>query len=270
VIHILKRLETELKLRGFSKETIKTYLMHNKLFLNQIKKPIEQIKEQDIKDYLAELISNKELKPRTISLKISALKFFCKEVLKKDIVNLKTPKIPKSIPKVLSKEDILKLLSNAKNLKSKLIIQLLYSSGLRVSEVVALKLEDLDLEKKEGWVRKGKGSKDRFFILSNKIIPLIKKHISTLAKDETYLFPGKNNHLTTRDIQKIIQNLAKKSKLKATPHTLRHSFATHLLDKGTDIRLIQELLGHSDLSTTQIYTHVSKEQLKRVKSPLDD
>jgi len=269
VILILKKLETELKLRGFSKETIKAYLMHNKLFLDYINKSPEKITEQNIKDYLAELISNKNIKPRTISLKISALKFFCKEALKKDIVNLKTPKIPKSIPKVLSKQEVLKLISNAKNLKSKLMIQLLYSSGLRVSELASLKLEDIDLEKKEGWVRSGKGLKDRFFILSNKLIPLIKKHISTLDKNELYLFPGKNDYITTRDIQKIIENTAKKAKLKATPHTLRHSFATHLLDSGTDIRLIQELLGHSQLSTTQIYTHVSKEQLKRVKSPLD-
>jgi len=269
VIIIFKKLETELKLRGFSKETIKTYLMHNRLFLNHIKKPTDKIKEQDIRDYLANLISNQNLKPRSISLKISALKFFYKEILKKDIVNLKSPKIPKSIPKVLAKKEISKLISNAKNLKSKLMIQILYSSGLRVSELVTLKLEDLDLEKNEGWVRSGKGSKDRFFILSNKIIPLIKKHISTLDKEEKYVFPGKNGHLTTRDVQKIIQNAAAKSKLKATPHTLRHSFATHLLDEGTDIRLIQELLGHSDLSTTQIYTHVSKEQLKKIKSPLD-
>ncbi|MCD4759610.1 tyrosine-type recombinase/integrase, partial [archaeon] len=139
-------------------------------------------------------------------------------------------------------------------------------------ECVGLKLTDLELDDDEGWVRSGKGNKDRAFFLSEKLSSEIKKYIQTLDESEIYLFPGKNGHLTTRNVQRIIKNTAKRAniKKKATAHKLRHSFATHNLDKGVSIRLIQELLGHSDLSTTQIYTHTSKEQLKKVKNLLDD
>ena len=151
-------------------------------------------------------------------------------------------------------------------------MRLLYSTGLRVSECVNLKINELELESNMGWVRSGKGSKDRAFFLSDKLSQEIKKYLQTLDETEEYLFPGKNGHLTARNVQKIISNTAKLAKIpkKVTAHKLRHSFATHNLDAGVDIRIIQELLGHSDLSTTQIYTHVSKEQLKKVKNVLDD
>ena len=151
------------------------------------------------------------------------------------------------------------------------MIKFLYSTGLRVSELTNMRLKDLSIDKKEGWVRKGKGSKDRFFKLSDLLIEDLKKYIFTLDENEEFLFHGKDKPLTTRNIQKIIGRSAKKAKLSknVSPHKLRHSFATHLLESGVDIRIIQELLGHADLSTTQIYTHVSKEQLRKIQSPLD-
>ena len=268
---MLKKLETELKLRGFSDHTVKSYLGHNKLFLDYIKKEPNEVNEQDIKDYLAGLIVNQKKAPRTIALKKAALKFFYEEILGKTISNIKTPKTPKSVPEILSKKEIRTLIENAGSEKTRLIIKILYATGLRVSELVNLKLKDLSLDQKEGWVRKGKGSKDRLFPLPESLIPDLEKHISTLKQNEVYLFPGKNKTLTTRNVQKILENAANSTGInkRVSPHKLRHSYATHLLDAGTDIRLIQELLGHAQLSTTQIYTHVSKEQLKKVKSPLD-
>jgi integrase/recombinase XerD len=238
--------------------------------LNYIKKPPEQITQEDIKQYLAHEISDKKAKPRTISLKKSALRFLYDEILNKNITDIKTPKIPQSLPSVLTKEEVKKLIDAAGSDKTKLIIELIYSAGLRVSECVKLEIDDIDFNENLINIKSGKGSKDRVTILSPITAEHLKKYILTLEKDEKYLFPGNKDILSTRNIQKIIQRAAKKAGItkKTTPHTLRHSFATHLLENGTDIRLIQELLGHSQLSTTQIYTHVSKEQLKKIKSPL--
>lgn len=265
---MLQEFESELRLRGFSQQTIKTYLMQTKLFLDYIKKDPKEIIEQDIKAYLSSLIASK-MQPRSLALKKAALKFYFHEIHKREIVNIKTPKIAKNIPIVLSKEEIKKLIASTPTEKSKLLIGLLYSSGLRVSECVGLKTQDLELQNNLGWVRGGKGGKDRMFILSELITLHLRMYLEN--KQQEYLFPGRNGHISVRDVQKIIQNAAKKSdiKKKVSPHTLRHSFATHLLDSGTDIRVIQELLGHSQLSTTQIYTHVSGEQLKKIKSPFD-
>ena len=269
----LKKLEVELKLRGFSKRTVDTYLANVRLFLEKTKRdPIEN-KEDDLKLYFAELISDRKLSPRSIAIKKSSIKFFYDNVIGKNIVTFKTPKIPKSIPVFLTKEEISKLFKVASSKKSLLIMRLLYATGLRVSECVNLKISDLEIKNNIAWVREGKGGKDRPIFFPEKLSEELRKHIQTLDEKEKYLFPGKDEgHLSTRNIQKIISNISKKAGIpkKVTAHKLRHSFATHNLDKGVDIRIIQELLGHSDLSTTQIYTHVSKEQLKKVKNVLDD
>ncbi|MDD5177911.1 MAG: tyrosine-type recombinase/integrase [Candidatus Nanoarchaeia archaeon] len=269
---LLKNLEVELKLRGFSKETLSSYMRHNKLFLDYIKKEPDKVTESDIKSYMSYIISDLKLKPRSVSLKKSALKFFYDEILKKNIINLKTPRIPKSNPEVLSRDEIFLLIKNAKSQKTKLIIELLYSTGLRVSELVRLKTDEINFKEKTIRVKAGKGSKDRMTIVGGKVLKELERYLQTLPSENVWIFPGQGRDiLTTRNIQKIIQNTAMKAGIKkrVTPHTLRHSFATHLLENGTDIRLIQELLGHSQLSTTQIYTHVSQEQIKKIKSPLD-
>ena len=269
----LDKLEIELKLRGFSKRTLDTYFINVRLFLKQLKKDAKNTSEDDIKLYFAELIANKQLSPRSIAVKKASLKFFYEEVLDKKIINLKTPKIPKSIPVFLTKEEIKRLFDASSSKKSLLMMKLLYSTGLRVSECVNLKISDLELDEGVGWVRGGKGDKDRAIFFPESLSNELKKYILTLSENELHLFPGGHNgHLSTRNIQKIINLAAKKAGISknVTAHKLRHSFATHNLDKGVDIRIIQELLGHSDLSTTQIYTHVSKEQLKKEKNVLDE
>ena len=271
-LDILEKLETELKLRGFSQHTLRAYITANKLFLEWIKKQPEQVTEQDIKSYLAHLISDKNILASSIALKKAALKFLFDEILKKNIVNLKTPKIPKHVPVVLTKDEVRQLIDSAGSHKSKVMIQFLYSSGLRLSELINLKVNDLEIKEKIGWVRKGKGSKDRIFILSDNLIKELEKYKLTLDPDEKYLFPGIKGHISSRNVQKIVEKAAERAglKKKVYPHMLRHCFATHLLEAGVDIRKIQELLGHSNLQTTQIYTSVSKEELKKVKSPLDN
>lgn len=267
----MQKFENELKLRGFSNQTLRSYKLQVALFKKFIGKELNRVNKEDIKKYLGFLISEKNLSPKSIALKKAALKFFYHEVLNSYIVDFKTPKSPKKLPNYLTREEIKLLIDHAGTYKTKLIIKFLYSSGLRVSELCSLKIYDLELNSKMGWVRKGKGSKDRLFILSEGLCNELTVYISKLNNTQKYLFEGYKGPLSPRNIQKIIQNAAQKANLKkrVSPHVLRHSFGTHLLDDGTDIRLIQELLGHANLNTTQIYTHVSKEQLKKIKSPLD-
>ena len=268
---MIEKLENELKIRGLSRNTISSYLFYNRKFLEFIGKKTDDVTEDDIKKYLGYMSSDKERSNRTLALIIAALEFFYKEVLGKNIA-LKRPKVPKSIPVVLSKEEVRRLIDCTHNARHKLIIEFLYSSGLRLSECTSLKVEDLELEEKIGWVRKGKGSKDRFFILSERLVEDIKTYVEKENKKQGHLFLGYGNkELSKRAVQKLVAVAATRAGIrkKVKVHTLRHSFATHLLEAGVDIRKIQELLGHADLSTTQIYTKVSAAQLKGVKSPLD-
>ena len=270
---MLEKLETELKLRGFSNTTIKTYIRHNKAFLDYVKKYENEIYEDDIKSYLAYLINDKKVKPASSSLTLSALKLYYKEILEKEIFKkIKNPKPEKKIPIVLTKEEIKKLLSVTKNSKHKLLLEFMYSSGLRVSEAVKMKVNDLDLSEKMGKITSGKGRKDRYIILSEIMIESLMRYLKNREEESEYVFSGiKYGHLSIRMAQKLIKSSARKAGIKKRVfcHALRSSFATHLLESGTDIRIIQELLGHSNLSTTERYTKVSTEQLKKVKSPLD-
>ena len=265
---ITKKLETELRIRGMSQQTVLTYILHCQKFLEFIKKQPEDIQEEDVKAYLAEKIS-KESAPRSVALAKSAILFLTNEIMGK-VIKIKTPKIPRSIPEVLNKDEIKQLLASAKSDKHLLIIELLYSSGLRLNELINLKIEDLELDNRSGWVRGGKGGKDRMIILSNSVV----KHIKHFCGERKtgYILQGRNGQLSRRAVQKALDEIAKRAKLtkNISPHKLRHSFATHLLEAGTDIRNIQVLLGHADLSTTQIYTQVTNKELKKIKSPMDN
>ncbi|MEK6838004.1 MAG: site-specific tyrosine recombinase/integron integrase [Nanoarchaeota archaeon] len=266
----LEQLETELKLRGFSERTLKSYLFYNNKFLLFTNKQPDAITEENIKAYLAHLISDKKKNPATVALVRAALKFYYDGMLKKNIVTLKTPKIQKKLPIVLSRDEVKKLIETAATAKSRLLLMTLYSSGLRVSECCNLKINDIELDQKIGWVRQGKGGKDRLFILSDGLVEALRSYVN--GKNTEHLYTNKaGKPLSARNIQKIVATAAKRAGINknVSPHTLRHSFATHLLESGESIRKIQELLGHSNLQTTQIYTKVSTEELKKVKSPLD-
>jgi len=269
---VLKKLETELKIRGFSPKTINAYVSHNKRFLEFCKKDVEQVDENDVKAYMAHLM-DKGQKPASVSLAMSAIRFLYDEMLDKGIfVKIKLPKAEKKLPTVLSKDEIRKILNVTKNPKHKLLITFLYSSGLRVSEAVSIKIDDLDLKERMGIVRAGKGKKDRNIILSESLVNSLKQYLEARNDENPYVFGIKDRHITVRQAQRIVNEAAKKAGIKKRVfcHALRSSFATHLLENGTDIRVIQELLGHSNLATTQRYTKVSREQLKKVKSPMDD
>ena len=266
---ILQKIEIELKLRGFSKDTIKMYKFYNKKFFEFIEKDIDKITNDDLKLFLAENL-NKGNSNKSLILIKSALLFFFNSILKKNF-ELISPKPKKSVPVVLSKEELKILFSNVRNEKHRLILMIYYSCGLRLSELLNLKIKDIDFENKVLWVRDGKGGKDRMTIISDEVLNLIEKRTQNANKNNL-VFPNvrKNNlPYTPRNIQYIIQKARVKAKIikDCHIHTLRHSFATHLLEDKVDIRFIQELLGHSDLRATQIYTKVSKEELKKIKAP---
>ena len=264
----LQKLTNELKIRGFSPLTVRNYTFFVKKFLEATKKPSHEMNSDDVKAFLSLMFDTKS--KNTIILAAASLKFFFHEVLQKELGNIPLPKKEKKLPEVLTRDEVRKLIESTDTLKSRLIVAMLYSTGLRVSELVHLKVSDLNFDEKIGWVRKGKGAKDRIFVLSDILVEDIRDYLAHKGSDRVYLF-SRDKPLTTRNIQKIIKGARNRAVLskKATPHTLRHSFATHLLESGTDIRIIQAMLGHSSLSTTQVYTHISSDQLKKVKNPFD-
>jgi len=251
---MLDKLETELKIRGFSQKTVDSYLLHNKQFLNFTKKQPDQVEEQDIKNYLAHLISEKKYKPRSVNLALSSLKFFYYNILNKKIMeNIKPPKLDK------------------KNPKHKILISLMLSSGLRVSEAVSVKMDDINFNDKTLIVRSGKGNKDRITIVSEKLLEDIKAYLEKRKDKNPYLFFIRDTHVTIKLAQKIIKQAARNANLskRIYCHALRSTFATNLLNNGVNLRYIRALLGHANLSTTEIYTQVSTEELKKIKNPLD-
>jgi len=269
----LDNLETELKLRGFSQKTVSAYLYHNTKFLEYVQKKPEAIIQDDIKKYLAYVMTDLKYKPASTGLALAALRFHYEEILEKEIFRkIKAPKPENKQPTVLSKYEISKMIEVTSNLKHKLLLEFLYSTGVRVSEGIQIKINDLDWHEKIGMVKGGKGKKDRNIILSNRLIENVKKYLISREDQNPYLFNIRDTHITIRQAQRIVKDAAMKAKIRKRVfcHALRSSFATHLLEAGTDIRIIQELLGHSNLATTQKYTKVSTEQIKKVENPLDN
>ncbi len=231
----------------------------------------EQFKEDDVKLYMSENLSDKA--STSIILFLSAIKYAYVNILGRDITRrIKRPRREKKMPSVLTKDETKRLINSPDSKKSKLMISLMYACGMRVSELVNLKFSDLEFDEKIGHIRQAKGKKDRIFNIPDFLFSKLKKQAEKQREDkQKYLFTGPKGQLSSRNLQKIVNNAARRAEIKKDVHchTLRHSFATHLLENGVDIRMIQELLGHASLSTTELYTHISTVQLKKVKSPID-
>lgn len=264
-------LERELRIRNYSQKTIKSYVHYNEELLRFCEKDPREVATEDIKNYLDFLAQKSSAS--TVSVAYNAIHFYYSEIWKRSFfLHISQPKKNKYLPVVLSKEEVSKMIEVTTNPKHNCIISLLYGTGVRVSELTHIKMLDLDLDRKMLRVFQGKGKKDRLVILPEKLLQILKKQ-AELKKADDFLFTnGRGDKLTEATIQKIVMHAAQKAGIKknVSPHTLRHSFATHLLENGTDIRYIQELLGHAKLQTTQIYTHVARNNLKNIKSPLDN
>ncbi|OIO40285.1 hypothetical protein AUJ61_02280 [Candidatus Pacearchaeota archaeon CG1_02_30_18] len=260
------KLERELEIRNFSKQTIKAYLYSVDRFIEFSKG--KGLNEDSVKEYIQKNLKDKN--PMSVRRDLFAIKFFFEKVLKQKIT-IPNPKKNHALPCILTLDEIKKLIESSINVKHILILKLLYGCGLRVSEIVNLKTNDLNFDENLIKINLSKGKKDRFVKMPSSIKNELESYVK--LSNRAILFPSNRGGKLTKDtIQKIVQNSAKKAGIKKRvyPHLLRHSFATHLLEQGTDLRIIQKLLGHSDIKTTQIYTQISQASIKNVRSPLDN
>ncbi|MFW6286036.1 MAG: tyrosine-type recombinase/integrase [Nanoarchaeota archaeon] len=269
---ILIKLSEKLKLKGFSKQTIKVYVYNVSRFMIYFKKDIKFAQKTNFEKYILILI-NKKFEENIIRQIIASLNFTLLNVLNKDILSYKKfprPKKKKKLPKVLSKNQIKLIFENINNDKHKLMVEIIYSAGIRVSEIVNLKKSNLNFDNNTILIEQSKGKKDRITILSKKVKEKISKYlIKTDFKTKYFFETNRYKKYTIRSVELILKKASENLNYHVTPHMLRHSFATHLLEQGVDIRMIQKLLGHSNLKTTTVYTKVAVNNLINIKSPYD-
>ena len=271
---ILSTFEQKLTIANYSNQTIKNYISALLLFLDFISaKKVNEVSDQLIEEYLFYCKTKKHYSFSSMKQVIASIRFLYLNVLEKPIpkaLNIKIKK-PDTLPVVLSREEVKKLITVTSNLKHKVIMLLIYSAGLRLGELLNLRIGDIDSGRMKIHIRQAKGKKDRYVVLSEKLLPLLREYYGKYQPRD-YLIEGvKGGRYSEKSVQSIMKQALKKAGIrkKATVHTLRHSFATHLLDDGLDIRFIQELLGHVRLETTRVYTHVSTRSANKIKSPLD-
>lgn len=276
--HILPQVQQHLQLKAYSLSTRKTYLNELAQFLQTIKStPATDFTPQRIMDYLQYCYTTLKLSENTLHSRTNALKYYYEKVLGKEKFFWEIPraKKPFQLPNVLGEKQITALFNALTNLKHKAILFTAYSSGLRVSEVVGLKLADIDSDRMQIKIESGKGKKDRMVNLSPVLLDILRQYIKKQQPQPlVYLFESEKigEAYSARSAQKVFQRAKEKAGIakEVSFHSLRHSFATHLLEKGIDIRYIKDILGHFSIKTTQRYTHVKKEQLLQITSPLDD
>lgn len=269
-----EQMKRDLELRGFSDKTVSSYLNQVARYAVYYGRSPELLGTEEIKNYLHYLIAEKKLSSSYINQAYSGLRFLYETTLNKtwNIKSIPRVKKEKKLPVVLSKAEIKSIINTTKNIKHRAILMTIYGAGLRLSEVLNLKLTDIDSSNMQIHVRQGKGKKDRYTLLSEENLNILRTYYD-MYRPKTWMFPGRDEEkpLSTRSVEKILENSIKKAEIKklATVHSLRHSFATHLLEAGTDITYIKDLLGHTDIKTTSIYLHLGKLSVLKIKSPLD-
>ncbi|MDI6739483.1 MAG: tyrosine-type recombinase/integrase [Candidatus Edwardsbacteria bacterium] len=264
----------QLRLRRYSRATIKAYLTHFNLFLTFCShRPPRTINQDQIKHYLLHLVNEKQVSGTYQNQAINAIKFYYEQVLKqpRSVYDLPRAMKGRKLPSVLSPDEVVRIISSLDNRKHKTMIALIYSAGLRLSELLNLTPADIDSKRNMILIRSGKGRKDRMTLLSETALAMLRDYFREY-RPKKWLFEGADGgKYHARSVQNVFHKAKEKSGIikPASVHTLRHSFATHLLEQGTDLRYIQALLGHSSPKTTEIYTHVSNQAIGKIKSPLD-
>lgn len=267
---LIRRLEDELVYRNYSKKTLESYRRCVAEYLNYKKDVLEKVDEESVKIFLM----NKQKSgsaPQTVNLYLNAIKFFYREVIRaRGQIRLKFPKQSKKLPVVLSRYEVIRLIESIHNPKHKLLIALSYGAGLRVSEIVRLRVNNLDLPALTIHLKEAKGRKDRITIIPEKLVSTLTSFLTGKRGHDFVFESERGGKLTEMTAQKVFSKALMTCGIKkeATFHSLRHSFATHLLENGVDVRYVQELLGHKNIRTTQIYTQVTNPQLKHIRSPL--
>ncbi len=267
-----------LELKAYSPSTIRTYRQEFCALLEIIKdKDVNKLTADQVKRYILYCVNELKLAENSIHSRLNAVKFYFEQVLKQDkiFVEIPRPKKPLILPKVLGEQEMGRLFRALENKKHKALLFTAYSAGLRVSEAVALKISDIDSDRMQIFIQNAKGKKDRYVMLSPVLLDILRNYmITSRPKAGEYLFEGTvaGMPMSTRQAQHIFQEAREKAGIskKLSFHSLRHSFATHLLENGVDIRYIKDLLGHFSITTTNRYLHVKKEQLVNIQSPLDE
>jgi len=272
---LLSAAERELRLRGYSTRTARAYIKQLRSFLQYTSNtPPDELPPSAIREYLYTSFASRDVSRSYQDQAISAIHFLYRYVLHRplELEDLPRPRKESKLPNVLSGDEIRRLIKTIGNPKHRAIVCLLYSGGLRVSEVIKLRPEDLDEQRRLIHIRGGKGRKDRYTLLADAALSAVRRYQEPGVAG-SWLFPGTrpDRHITARTVQHIVETARRRAGItkRVTAHTLRHSFATHLLEAGTDLRYIQSLLGHASSRTTEIYTHVSSAALRRIRSPLD-
>ena len=274
---IFERLQTEITIRGLSPGTYNTYMRAIDLFLNWSDKPFEKLEEVDFRNYLIYLINRGNLSTATINMYNAAIRFFLQVILEKDVNYRRTARLRKEykLPPVWSIEEVAKFLNVIDNIRDRAIFINIYGSGLRVSEISTLKIQDVDSKNMRLLIRQSKGRKDRYTILSKSGLDALRDYWRRYrpVSPEGYLFPGitKEGHLGKSGIEFAFRKYLRRTDISTpgTVHTLRHCFATHALEAGTDILYIKELLGHSCFETTNVYLHIANTKVFKTSSPVD-
>jgi site-specific recombinase XerD len=270
-----EQMKADLTLKGYSEHTRGAYLRYLRKFAKHFMRSPAELGEEEIRAFLLYLVEEQRADPYLQKAYLSALKFFYRTTLRRPevVANLLSPKLPKRIPVVLSREEVLAIFEAIPYIKHKAMVATTYGAGLRISEVCALRKSDIDSQRMQIHVHLGKGKKDRFALLSPMVLELLREYCRKGRPKGDWLFPGQNpkKHLTTGAIHHAFKKALKKVGIhkKASMHTLRHSFATHLLENGTDIRFVQALLGHASIRSTVRYLHVSNAYLSHIESPWD-
>jgi site-specific recombinase XerD len=273
-----QRMLEELQRRNFSETTIETYLRVVEDFARYFGKRPDRLNQDDIRKYQVHLLQKRKLTVKTVRLHTAALRFFYVKTLRRRYLHedVPYPKSPKRLPSVLSQDEVARLIDSAVNMLDYTMLMTLYATGMKRAELCRLKVEDIDSHRMIVHIRQGKGNRDRDVPLTPKLLETLRQYWRWM-KPKTYLFPGMVNNwradkpLTPKCVWLAIQNAAKRAGItkRVSPHTMRHSFATHLLENGTDLRTIQMLLGHSDLRATSVYLHLSRLHLQAVTNPVE-
>lgn len=262
----------QLKLQGLSNKTIEGYLGNMRGITRHFKKSPLELKTEDIQKYLLHLLEVRKHAKSSVQRTLAALKKFYKLMLPGSTImdSFKTIKYKSKLPAVLSKDQIKKVIDATPSIKAKAIAMILYSAGIRLRECINLKIIDIESSQKRIRVENGKGEVDRYTVLSTQTLNVLREYFIRY-RPQTYLFNGRNGPLCQRSVEKIVSCAGKKAAIgkPVYPHVLRHSFATHLLEAGVSLPVIQKLLGHKSITTTMIYLHVSHTIISKVKSPLD-
>ena len=269
-----RRMEQELNLRGLSENTKRVYLAAVRSYAAFHHQPPDQMGAEEVRSYLVYLAETKKLSGSAINQALCGIRFFYIYVLRRpcDVEPVRFSKRRRKLPVVLTESEVVQLLAAAPTDRDRAILMTLYAAGLRLSEALSLQVGDSDSKAMRIFVRAGKGGKERYVMLSQRLLEEL-RHYFREARPKLWLFYGahRDEPIHPRTVQRIVKTAVQKAGLTkpVTAHTLRHSFATHLLERGTSLRYIQELLGHESYKTTLIYTHVSPASLGRVVSPLD-